>query len=306
MAVKSHREVLPRTFSHKFGESPTAERKFIATVDGPTNAQEVINSLSILHTSTHPEFSYLRMTDATLSELDSYHVEITYKYDLPKQKDLDPNPLARPDVWSFSTGGAQIPALTYYHGAGNNDIRPLQNTAKEYIEGLSATEAEVRASISGNRTAFPLAAARDVTNAINSTDYLGCEKHTWQCAGISGQQEAEVVNGMELRFWSITVELVYRRSGWNLLIPNVGWNYLLAGRLERCWVWFNDPEEGLKRIPSTNPRALNENGSLRAEGLAPDILPANNPAQPGDKKGLRVFPEVDFTAFFGTPPWDVL
>ena len=292
MTVIASREVIPRTFSHRFGEAPTAERKFIVTVDAPTATQDIINAVGITHTALHPEYTYLRMLDASLTETDRHHVEITYRYELPKQEDLDPNPLARPDVWTFSTGGSQVPALTYYHGSGNADIRPLQNSAKEYVEGLTTLEAEVRASISGNRSAFPLADAAAVTNAINSTSYLGGAAYTWQCAGIGGQQATEIVNDVELRYWQITVELVYRRSGWNLLIPDVGWNYLEGGQLKRAWV--RDPETSDK-IASGTPRALNTDGTLKAEGEAPSIL--------GGGSGLRVFPAVNFSTYFGTPPF---
>lgn len=292
MAVINYREVLPRTLSHKFGEAPTAERKYIVTVDEPTPTQTIVSTVGILHAARHPEFSYLRMLDAALTETDRHHVEITYTYELPQQGELDPNPLARPDVWSFSTGGSQVPALTYYHGGGNNDIRPLQNTAKEYVEGLTTLEAEVRASIAGNRAAFPLANAAAVTNCVNASAYLGGAPYTWQCAGISGQAATEVVNDVELRYWQITVELVYRRSGWNLLIPNVGWNYIEGGQIKRAWV--RDPETG-EKIASGTPRALNAAGGLKAEGEAPDIL--------GDGSGLRVHPAVDFSPYFGTPPF---
>ncbi len=292
MTVIASREVIPRTFSHRFGEAPTAERKFIVTVDAPTATQDIISAVGITHTAAHPEYAYLLMLDASLTETDRHHVEVTYRYELPKQEDLDPNPLARPDVWTFSTGGSQVPALTYYHGTGNSDIRPLQNSAKEYVEGLTTLEAEVRATIAGNRSAFPLADAAAVTNAINSSSYLGGAAYTWQCAGIGGQQATEVVNGTEIRYWQITVELVYRRSGWNLLIPDVGWNYLEGGQIKRAWV--RDPETGDK-ISSGTPRALNNDGTLKAEGEAPSIL--------GGGSGLRVFPAVSFSTYFGTPPF---
>lgn len=293
MAVVASHEVLPRTFSHRFGDSPTAERKFIVTVDAPTDTQTIINAVGIQHAYVHPEFPYLLMLDASATETDRHHVEITYRYELPKQENLDPNPLARPDVWSFSTGGSQVPALTYYEGAGNDDLRPIVNTAGEYAgEGLTTVEAEVRATIAGNRQTFPLAMNAAVTNCVNSLPYLGAPKHSWQCAGISGQQASEVVNGQEIRYWQITVELVYRRSGWNLLIPNVGWNFKENGVLKRCWV--RDPATN-ELVASGSPRPLNAAGGMKAEGLPPDII--------GGNAGLRMFPETDFTPYFGTPPF---
>ena len=288
MAIISYREVIPRTASHKFGESPTAERKYIITVDEPTPTQNLVNAVGILHASAHPEFSYLKCLNIQVTETDRHHAEITYSYELPKQEELDPNPLARPDVWSFSTGGSQVPALVYYDGSGNSNKKPLQNTAKDFFEGLTTLEAEVRASISGNRPTFPLANAAAVTNSVNSSSYLGGAAHTWLCAGISGQQATEVVNDVELRYWQITVELVYRASGHDLLLPNVGWNYLEGGEKKRVWV--KDPESG-EKVASGSPRALTTAGGLKDDDQEPDILTR------------RVYPEADFSNYFGTPPF---
>jgi len=288
MAIISYREVIPRTASHKFGESPTAERKYIITVDEPTPTQNLVNAVGILHASAHPEFSYLKCLNIQVTETDRHHAEITYSYELPKQEELDPNPLARPDVWSFSTGGSQVPALVYYDGSGNSNKKPLQNTAKDFFEGLTTLEAEVRASISGNRATFPLANAAAVTNSVNSSSYLGGAAHTWLCAGISGQQATEVVNDVELRYWQITVELVYRASGHDLLLPNVGWNYLEGGEKKRVWV--KDPESG-EKVASGSPRALTTAGGLKDDDQEPDILTR------------RVYPEADFSNYFGTPPF---
>ena len=288
MAVIGFREILPRTFSHKFGESPSAEIKYAVTVDEPTPTQTIIASLGIFHGAPHPEFAYLRMLDAQVTETDRHHAEVTYKYEVPQQEDLDPNPLARPDVWSFSTGGAQVPALVYYDGTGNGSKKPLQNTALDFFEGLTTLEAEVRASISGNRADFPLADATAVTNSVNDATYLGGAKHTWLCAGISGQQATEVINDTELRYWQITVELVYRRSGHNLLLPNVGWNYLDNGQKKRAWVLDAESNE---KVASGAPVALDANGNIKAAGQGPDILER------------RVYPEAAFSSYFGTPPF---
>lgn len=288
MAVISYREVIPRTAAHKFGEAPTAERKYIVTVDEPTPTLTLVNAVGIYHTSPHPEFPYLRCLNIAVSEPDRHHAEITYSYELPKQEELDPNPLARPDVWSFSTGGAQVPAMVYYSGTGNSTKKPLQNSAKDYFEGLTTLEAEVRASISGNRSSFPLAQAAAVTNSVNDSSYLGGAAHSWLCAGISGQQATEVVNDVEVRYWQITVELVYRASGHDLLLPNVGWNYVEGGEKKRAWVI--DAETG-EKVAAAAPRALTAAGGLKAGDQEPEILTR------------RVYPEADFSSYFGTPPF---
>lgn len=299
MAVIGYREVLPRTFSHKFGESPTAERKFVVTLSQPVGHQTLLDAVAIFHGSPHPEFSYLLCTEGNITETDRQHAEITYRYESPAvgTTDYQANPLSRADVWSFSTGGAAVPALVYYEGFGNGTRKALINTAGDFFESAMTEEGELRASISGNRNRFPLADAVAVTNTVNSSGFLGAGPHKWKCSGISGQQQVEVVNGIEIKYWSVTVELVYRQSGWNLQLPNVGWNYISqAGtgnaQKRRCYVFNEDREQ----IPSANVLALNDDGSIRFNtdftgSGAPTIL------------NRRVHQEANFSSYFGTPPF---
>lgn len=287
MAVVAFREILPRTFSHRFGESPTAERRYQLTLNNTaTSHGECINAVGILHGDFHPEYAFLRMLDAQLQENspDPYHVDITYRYEVPKQENLDPNPLARPDVWSFSIGGVSVPAFTYWDGETQ---KPLTNTAGEVIEGAMTEEAEVRATIAGNRASFPLGIAAAVTNCINQDAYLGGAQYTWKCQGISAQQQVEVVNDVEVRYWAVNVELLYRQSGWRLTLPNVGWNYKQGGQLYRGYVL---DEEG-NRVQSAAPVALEANGNIRTGGGEPDLLTR------------QVHKAVAFQPYFGTPPF---
>ena len=290
MAIVSYREVLPRTAAHKFGEGPTAERKFVVTVDVPTATQAAVNAIGIIHGSRHPEFSYLKCAEINATEPDRHHIELTYRYELLK-KESDPNPLARPDVWSFSIGGAKVPALFYYHGSGNDDIRPLVNAAGDFIEGLESVEAEVKATINGNRAVFPLAIAAQVTNAINAAPYLGGAQYTWQCAGIGGQQASEVVNDVEINYYQISVELVYRASGWISRIPHVGWHFIQDGKKRKAWVW--SASEMAQQEDASAPQPLTEAGYLKYPGA--DGVP--------DQLLRRQFPAVDFSGYFGTPPF---
>jgi hypothetical protein len=166
MSIVNGREVIPRTFSHKFGESPTAEIKYHITTSAPVGTQAVLDYVGIFHGTPHPEYSYLLCSQGDVNELDRHHVEVTYSYSVPAigTQDSDPNPLARADIWSFSTGGAAIPALAYFHGSGNGDVRVLVNSAGDFFEGAMTEESELRATISGNRAAFPIGVAAAVTN----------------------------------------------------------------------------------------------------------------------------------------------
>jgi hypothetical protein len=288
MAVVAWREVSGRSLTHRFGEPPSADRKFIVTLDNRAHSvSEVANTIGIFHGAPHPEYGFITMTEAVMTEGSPtpYHAEVTFRYELLSPDERDPNPLARPDTWSFSTGGAAVPALFYWDG---NVQKPLVNSAFDYFEGLTTEEGECRASISGNRATFPLATAVAVTNCVNSGGYLGAPAHHWKCTGISGQQQIEMVNDAEVRYWSITTELVYRQTGWNLQLPDVGFNFLDGGQKKRAWVVDPDSNE---KVPAVNPVALNANGSLKAAGQLPDILTR------------RVNREVNFSSYFGNPSW---
>jgi hypothetical protein len=286
MAVVSFREVIGRSLTHQFGERPSAERRFIMTLDSPdTPTQQIINAAGIFHLSAHPEYPYLRMINATATEGSptAYHAEVSYSYTVPEQTELDPNPLARPDVWSFSTSGAAVPAFFYFDG---NTKKALVNTADDFFEGAMTDESEVRATIQSNRPTFPLGLAAQVTNCVNSDGYLGAPQYHWKCAGISASQATEVVNDVEIRYWQITAELIYRQTGWPLQLPNVGYNYKEGGQKKRAYVI--DPDDGTK-ISCASPIALEPNGDIRTSG-APDILER------------RVNRAIAFQGLFGSPP----
>lgn len=295
MAVLSYQEIIPRTFQHRFGESPTAERRFSISVDGPTEHQVILNTVGIFHGASHPEYNYLYCTEGQVNEIDRHSVECVYRYESPRfdgQGGGEPqiNPLIRRDVWTFSTGGAQVPAMRYYHGTGNGDMRPLINAAHDYIEGLTTLEAEVRATIAGNRATFPAALAASVTNSTNESPYLWGATHTWFCQGISASPQSEVIAGLTVNYWAITVELVYRASGFNLVLPHVGFNRIEGGNKKPCVVKAPDSDE---EIVASTPQALNENGTQK-------YPPGTTPSFP-DLLTRRVYPEVNFTEFFGTP-----
>jgi hypothetical protein len=278
---------MPRTFQQRLGESPTAERRVIATLDEPSPTQAIINAVGIGIGSSHPEFVYLKMTEASVNETDRQHAEITYRYELLQPDQNDPNPLLRPDIWNFSVGGASVPALTYYDG---NERKPLINAAGDIIENLTTEEAEVRATVSGNRAQFPLGLAAFVTNTLNQSPYLGGAPFTWKCAGISGTQANEVVNDVEVRYYQITSELVYRASGWSLIVPDAGFNFIDENRArQRCFAEFVSEDGNVIRVPTANAVPLAANGRMLPPETPPRLLVR------------RVHRAVDFSQYFGTP-----
>jgi hypothetical protein len=232
----------------------------------------------------HPEASYCKALNASVTNYNSsrWHYLVTWDYELPKQQNVDPNPLARQDIWKWSTGGLQVPAL-YYYDTGDV-LKPLQNSANDFFEGATTDISTLQASISGNRPTFDYGLATTVTNAVNSSSYLGGAAYTWKCAGIAANPAVEVVNEAEIRFWQVEVTLEYRPDGWPLQLPNIGWNYLEGSTKERVYVIDSQSKE---RVPSSNPQPLNTDGTLSTG--APTILER------------RVHKAVNFQQYFGTP-----
>lgn len=296
MAILAINEVLPRGYSHQFGGSPTASMVLIVTVDEPTPQQDILAQIGYSLGTAHPEFSFLQCNGIELTETDKFHVEVSLSFSVPPpESGGEPGsvPWALPDVWTFSTGTGQAACTTHYPTAKDNVLTaPLTNKANDAYEGITKAEPELRATISGYRQLFPATDATRLTGAINDDIFAGGEANTWQCAGISGTPERSVIAGQMVEFWQITVELIYRRSTHNLLLPNAGLNYLengVAGNKRRCWVVTEDGE----KVASAGPMALADNGDLKQIGAGP---------YPPDILTFRIYPEENFSIWFGDPP----
>jgi len=284
MGIVKYTELATVSASRKFGEPPVFQRKWVVEVDDPTTPQtDIVNAPGVSFLTPHPEAFYCLAMNASVSNYSGsrWHYEVTWDYELPKQQNPDQNPLARPDIWKWTTGGLSVPALYYYDGG---TLKPLQNSANDFFEGATTDISTLQASISGNRATFDYGLAQAVANSINSDTYLGGPPGTWKCGGISGQPAVEVVNEAEIRYWQVEVSLEYRPDKWNLQLPNVGWNYLEGGTKKRAYVV--DPDTG-ERVPSSNPQPLNSDGTIKSG--APDILER------------RVQREVPFNDYFGQP-----
>ena len=287
MAIINVTERADVSASRRFGEAPKFQRKWVVEVDDPTTPQTfIVNACGVRFLDSHPEAYYCRAMNTSVSNYGGsrWHYEVTWDYELPRQseQDLDPNPLARADIWRWSTGGLSVPAL-YYYDSGT--LKALVNSANDFFEGATTDISTLQASISANRPTFDYAFAQAVTNSVNSDAYLGGAAHTWKCSGISGQPAVEVVNEVEIRYWQVEATLEYRPDGWDLLLPNVGWNYLEDGAKTRAYVIDSESKE---KLPASNPQPLNTDGTLKAG--APSILVR------------QVQRELPFSAFFGAPP----
>jgi hypothetical protein len=208
---------------------------------------------------------------------------VTATYEVRAQDDLDLLPWLRADVWKFTTQGVAVPALFYYDG---NTQKPLTNSAGDYFEGLTVDEAQQKITIQANRQVFPSALAAAITNCVNASPYLGFATDCVKVQGISGELATEVIDDEEVYYWKITSELLARQTGWNLLLPDVGFNFIQGGERKRAFVRGPDNE----LIASANPVPLNGQGGIVTGGGFPAIL------------NRRVYRQINMSEFFGTPP----
>lgn len=289
MAIISSRE-MPGTSERRFGERFVAERRFVITHDGTVpsvNAAAAEVGVTAFG-QQHPEYpiGVVGWNIEENYEGSQYHVLLTLEYG--GEVGNDPNafvaPTLRPAVWSFQTQGTTVPALYYYNGSGNGDLRPLTNSAFDYFEGLTTDESQVKVLIKENRTNFPNGLAF-LTNTINSTPWIGGQTHTWKCQGISAELRWEIFGELSYRFWAVTVELLFRQTGWPLQLPDVGFNYLDGGQKRRGMVF---DFENAEWVASPGPIGLDGSGNQTLG--APAVLTR------------RVHREIDFNSYFALPP----
>jgi hypothetical protein len=276
VAVLSYREVLPRSYEHKLGGNPTASMVFVATLDGTTDASAVIGEIGISHGSLHPDHAALACDGISAEDIDRFHTQVTYTFTVTDGKDGDGEnpPWSQPDTWHFGTTNASVACTKHYVGNGNANRVTLANTAGDPIFGIAMAESELKITISGSRLEFDLATALQYVNSINDDVWAGFPKHTVQCVGVSAQPAALEWEGEKIDYWQINVELLYRSSSHNLILPNVGWRVIVNGKKERAWTYITEGGER-KKVPSTSPVSLNMDGGYLCgpgddEGRNPD------------------------------------
>jgi hypothetical protein len=287
MPITHHRE-MPRENSFRLGESRELTRRFVVTHDGtPPTGAELASTLQVDVGVVHPEYlgNYVLSIDYKENYEDSqYHGEVVVKYGIADLEQLAA-PVLRPPIWTFSTQGTTVPALYYYEGSGNGNLQPLTNSAYDYFTGLTTSEAQCKIVIKQNLATFPNALAIALTNTINSSPWIGSPAYCWKCEGISGELKFEEYGAQIHRFWEVTIELLYRQTGWVLQLPDVGFNYLAGGVKRRAMVFdFQNAEW----VASAGPVGLDGSGNQTLG--APAIIQR------------RVHREANFNAYFGSPP----
>jgi hypothetical protein len=292
MAIVSIVELV-RQGTHQLGATPVFVRTFRVELTAPLGAAAVTALCGVQHGAPHPEFAECRCVNIEVNEEiieasaqapgenpATIAVTVVANYEVFEAPDLEILPWNRQPVWGFQTQGVAVPALFYFDGETK---KPLTNSAGDYFEGLLADEAQQKVTINSNRQTFPSALAAAVTNCVNDSSYLGFAPDCVKVQGISGERVAEQINGQEVRYWKVTSELLCRQTGWNLLLPDIGFNFIEDGVKKRGTVEGPDGDQ----IPSANPIGLNGNGG---KANFPAIL------------DRRVYTRINMALFFGTPP----
>lgn len=289
MSVASFRE-LGRTLEGEVGGTTVAKRRFAVILDdnatiAPTANLTVVNAVGGGSWGTaHPEFSFLGLAKVSMAETfgdNPYHVEVTLEYRVvPSQLALAPT--ARPSEWVYeAVAGEQVPALFYYDGTTQ---RPLTNSAYDYFEGLTVPEALTRVTIKKNYASRPSSIINSF-GYLNSDSFSGASAHKCKHEGSTVEQIEELWGNVRYTYWRTESQVLFRPTGWNLQLPDIGFNYLSGGKKRRAMVFDFENSEW---IPSANPLGLDGNGGLT--GSYPTIL------------DRRVLPETSFGGLFGSPP----
>jgi hypothetical protein len=289
MAVSSFRE-LGRTLEGEVGGVTVAKRRFVVILDDnatvtPTANMEVVNAVGGgTWGVAHPEFSFLRLRKAIMNENfgdNPYHVEVTLEYSvIPSSLLLAP--LSRPAEWVFeAVSGDQLPALFFFDGTTK---RPLTNSAYDFFEGLTVPESLTRATIKKNYASRPDGIIGSF-GFLNSDTFSGAAAHHCKHEGSKVEKAEELWGNVRYNYWRAESQILFRPSGWNLQLPDIGFNFIAGGQKRRAMVF---DFENAEWVPSANPLGLDGSGGLT--GGYPAILER------------RVLPAVSFTGLFGSAP----
>lgn len=283
---------LARTFENEVRVGGVAKRRWACnlsddtlTAGGPPSAIDIlVATAGGSWGAYHPVHTQLRLRKVTVNERfedDPYKIEVIGEYGLITNDEFL-TPTARAAVWSFESQPGQVPALFYYDGSTQ---RPLTNSAFDYFPGLTTDESMVRIKVQKNFSSVP-SSWLAVQNFVNSGSFLGCAADTVKVTAVEVQYVVEEFNNALVPFYSATASMLYRQSSHNLLLPDVGYNFIDGGQKRRGMVFDFQNSEW---VPSPNPIALNGSGGQNLTGN-PAILTR------------RVNPRANLASLFGSPP----
>jgi hypothetical protein len=285
---------LARVFENEVGSTGgTAKRRWVCmlsddtlTAGGPPGITDIMTATAgNSFGASHPVHTRLRLRKLSVNERfddNPYALEVTGEYGVVTDDELL-TPVSRPPKWSFESRPGSVPALAYYNSNTTwPPDAPLTNSAYDYFPGLTTEESLVQIKVTKNFADYP-SAWLALQNHVNSSSFLGCGQDTVKVVGIDAQSVTEEFSNSLITYYATTATLAFRQSGHNLLLPDVGFNFIDGGQKRRAMVF--DFQNG-EWIASPNPVGLDGFGEQTLG--APEILTR------------RVNPRADFTTF-GTP-----
>lgn len=274
-------ELHPRRKTLVLDGEPTAERLFLATPHA-TGSSVAIPALG----SPHPDngsLKALQISEETRYDGDPEQTLTTVTYGVNAAPcESDPNPLARCDRWTVSTGLTSVPVYRFFDGTS---FQPLVNSAGDYLPGHQGQQPEAHLTLHANRAQFPMDYLV-TTNKINDAAWKTANPRAWLCAGMRAEKKSELVGTQVISYYEVAVDFIYNDSLWQLYVPDVGLYYLDGGVKRRCYV----EDHNGNYVPASSPVPLNPDGSMKTSG-DPNILTR------------RIYQEADFTAIFGNSPF---
>lgn len=278
--------------SGKYGETFTFTRKFKVRADSPAvTMPEIFNATGVSYGDAHPDFPPCLAMEFDISDADDVGLiwEVAWKYYVPPADNKPDDPLGWPaDYWTASGSTSTIAIWK------DKDGNEIVNSAGDPLEGLERESSD----FAWQHTKFYAntswqTAAMACSNSVNNAVWSGGAERTFKCAFKGATKKALALpSGVELPYWETNWEFLYRADNWDLKVWDVGFAQLVddegiptTSGSKRAVILGQDKK------PVRQPVALN-NGMAKAAGEPPDEL---DPAP-------RVYPEVNFSDYFGAPP----
>lgn len=160
-------------------------------------------------------------------------VVMTIKYSSrqPKDDDNDDPNNTDPETWKRITIQTQqmtepahgYPSLAQAQAQKNADF--ARNSAGDPVDGIEEDVALVRMTYTNTAVTTPnFQKLTSFVNTCNDSDFLGAKAYELRCTGWSGEYD------QKNNVWSISLEFLYKRSGWQIEFYDVGFNEIIDGQ----------------------------------------------------------------------------
>jgi hypothetical protein len=196
-------------------------------------------------------------------------IALTINYESKELEDPENEEPKPPDSYlnmSLSSVVSTVPARGWYKRdlvpQSNEDEEgfPARNSAEDPVDGLTEELSMVKFSYTNTLAENPnFEALLSYANTCNDGTFLGGPDYTVKCNGYSAEYDPKT------GLWSVSLEFLYNPKGWFIEYYDVGYN-----RKEGAFDRFAIVDKSGN--PVTKPVALNDDGTEKAVGVAPDKL----------------------------------